>query len=115
MSGPLDVHDLLVLARETLQNDLAEAIAPSGRFTAALIANALAVAARAPLEHPAADRAAAAARAAIAGFAGDGALVASIRSGALDAPSPARAAALAYATALVRRRLAVTNPSRLQR
>jgi hypothetical protein len=65
MSGPLDVHDLLVLARETLQNDLAEAIAPSGRFTAALIANALAIAARETLEHPDADRAVAAARAAI--------------------------------------------------
>lgn len=115
MSDALDVHELLVLARETLRDELAEAIAPAGRFTAALIANALAIAARETLAYPDADRAVGAARAGIAGYAGDGALVAAIRSGALDAGAPERAAALAYARALVQRRLAVTNPARLPR
>jgi hypothetical protein len=113
MSEAVDVHELLVLARETLRDDLTEAIAPNGRFTAALIANALAIAARESLEHAEAEGAVAEARAAIAGYGSDGALVAAIRRGALDVASPERAAAIAYARALVRRRLEVTNPARL--
>ncbi len=109
MSGPLDAHDLVALAHEARRNDPA----PNARFTAALIARALEIAAREALEYGDADRDVARARAAIADFAGDAALVAAIRSGALDAPSVERSAAVAYAAALVRRRLAVTNPARL--
>jgi hypothetical protein len=109
--GP-DLHELVTLARETLQNDLAPALPAKDRFTAALVANALAIAARAMLDHGDADAAIVAAREALP-FAGDRALIAAIRSGALDAPSTERTAARAYAAALVRRRLAVTNPARL--
>jgi hypothetical protein len=108
-----ELHELLILARETLQNDLAPSVPANARFTAAMIGNALAIAARMTLDHGSADRAVAAARAALPDFPDERALVAAIRSGALDAASTERTAALAYAAALVRRRLALTNPARL--
>lgn len=111
MSNRLDVSDLLGLARETLQRDLAPRLPASARFTAALIANALAIAARETLDHSAADLDIADAREAMPEFHDDRELVAAIRNGALDERSPWRIAALAYAAALVRRRLAVTNPA----
>jgi hypothetical protein len=112
--GMPDVAELLTLARELLQNELLPAVPAETRFTAALIANALAVAGRELLENDDADCAVADARDALAAFADDGDLIAAIRSGALDAPSAERNAALAYAAALVCRSLAVTNPARLK-
>jgi hypothetical protein len=111
MSDGLDVNELLMLARELLQQELAPALPANARFTAALIANALAIAARETLDHPAADLAIADAREALPEFPDDRELVAAIRSGALDERTPWRVAALAYAAALVHRRLAVTNPA----
>lgn len=99
MNGFIDADDLRRLAQETLAREPD----PPSRFTAALVANALAIA----------ERAAAAPDTDDAG--GDGAaLVAAIRAGALDAPGPARTAALSAAAARVRRHLAVTNPARLR-
>jgi hypothetical protein len=110
-----DIAELLNLARELLQNELMPAVPSDARFTAALIANALAVAGRELQGHDDADCDIADAREALPGFADDGELIAAIRRGALDAPSPERKAAFAYAAALVRRSLAVTNPARLKR
>ncbi|HEY5349859.1 MAG TPA: DUF6285 domain-containing protein [Candidatus Lustribacter sp.] len=104
---------MLTLARETLQNDLAPAVPANARFTAAMIGQALAIAARMTLDRGPADRTVAEARAALPNFPDERALVAAIRSGALDAASTRRTAALAYAASLVRRRLALTNPARL--
>jgi hypothetical protein len=111
MSDRLDVNELLMLARETLQNELAPGLPAGARFTAALIANALAIAARETLDHSAAELDIAGAREELPEFADDRKLIAAIRSGALDERSPRRLAAVAYAAALVRRRLAVTNPA----
>jgi hypothetical protein len=111
VSDRIDVHELLTLARETLQRDLAPALSPNARFTAAMIANALAIAARETLEHSDADLESAAAREELPEFHDDRELIDAIRNGELDEPSPWRSAALAYAAALVRRRLAVTNPT----
>jgi hypothetical protein len=113
VSEPFDVHELLALARETLQNDLAPALPPHARFTAAMIANALAIAARESLDHSGLDLAIADARELLPEFHDDGELIAAIRSGALDEPSPWRSAAKTYAAALLRRRLAVTKPNRV--
>lgn len=113
MSERADIHEILTLARETLQNGLVPALPENARFTAAMVANALAIAAREALDHSAADRDIAAARAELPDFHGDRELIAAIRSGSLDQPSARRTAAKAYAAALVRRRLAVTNPGRL--
>jgi hypothetical protein len=112
MTAPIDVNELLALARETLQADLTPALPAHARFTAAMVANALAIAAREAQDHSDADHDIAAARAALSQV-DDAALILSIRYGELDDPSPQRTAAMAYAAALVRRRLAVTNPSRL--
>jgi hypothetical protein len=114
VSDRIDVAELLALARETLQHDLAPALPQSARFTAAMIANALAIAARATQDHSAADHDVAAIRKELAAFRDDRELVAAIRNGALDEPSPWRVAAKAYAAALLRRRLAVTNPAALE-
>jgi hypothetical protein len=108
-----DLDELLALARETLQRDLLPAVPAEARFTAALIANALAIAGRELLDHSDADCAIADALEELTAFRDDHHLIAAIRRGALDAPSPERTAAFAYASALVRRRLAVTNPARL--
>jgi hypothetical protein len=108
-----ELRELLALARELLQSELMPALPAGARFTAALIANALAIAGRELLDHGEADCAVADARDALTGFPDDDDLVVAIRSGALDAPSPQRLAALTYATTLVQRRLAVTNPARL--
>jgi hypothetical protein len=108
-----DLRELLTLAREALQRDLMPALPAEVRFSAALIANALAIAGRELLDHSDADGAIVDAHEALTAFPDDHQLVAAIRRGALDAPSPERTAALAYAAALVRRRLAVTNPARL--
>ena len=113
MSERLDVHELLTLARETLQNELAPALPANARFTAAMVANALAIAARATRDQSAADLDCAGAREALRDFRDDGELIAAIRSGELDEPSSKRTAAKAYAAALVRRYLAVTNPTRV--
>jgi hypothetical protein len=111
VSDRLDVNDLLALARETLQRDVVPLLPANARFTAALIANALAIAGRETLDHSAADLAIADAREELPGFPDDRELIAAIRDGALDEPSPARTAAKVYAAALIGRRLAVTNPS----
>ena len=111
MSDRIDVHDLLALARETLQRDLTPVLPANARFTAALVANALAIAGREMLDHSAADIVIADARENLPEFNDDRELITAIRSGALDEPSPSRVAAKAYAAALIRRRLAVTNPS----
>jgi hypothetical protein len=111
MSEELDVNGLLMLARETLQNEVAPGLPPVSRFSAALVANAMAVAARATLDHSAAERDVAEARSALPEYPDDGALIAAVRNGALDEPSSGRIAALAYAGTLLRRRLAVTNPA----
>jgi hypothetical protein len=107
------LYELLTLAREMLQNDLMPAVPANGRFTAAMIAHALAIATRETLDHSAADLAVADAREALPDFPDDAELIAAIRRGALDEASPVRTAAKAYAAALIRRRLAVTNPTRL--
>jgi hypothetical protein len=99
MNAFIDADDLRRLVRETLAREPD----PPSRFTAALVANALAIA----------DRAAAAPHTDDAGR-DAAALVAAIRAGALDAPGPERATALSEAAAGVRRRLAVTNPARLR-
>jgi len=108
-----ELGQLLMLARELLQNELVPVMPSNARFTAALIANAL----RSPAAScsitatrivPFAD-----ARDALIDYSDDRDLIAAIRSGALDVPSTQRRAALAYAQALVRRQLAVTNPGRL--
>jgi hypothetical protein len=111
VSDRIDVHDLLALARETLQRDLTPVLPANARFTAALIANALAIAARETLDHSAADIDIADARKKLREFNDDRELIAAIRSGVLDEPSPWRARAKAYAAALIRRHLTVTNPS----
>jgi hypothetical protein len=110
MSERLDVVELLALARETLQKDLAPALPPNARYTAALVANALAIATRELLDHSADDLSVADAREELPEFGDDLELITAIRAGALDEISPWRTAALRYAAALVRRRLAVTNP-----
>jgi hypothetical protein len=108
-----ELGQLLMLARELLQNELVPVMPSNARFTAALIANALAIAGRELLDHGDADCAVADARDALIDYSDDRDLIAAIRSGALDVPSTQRRAALAYAQALVRRQLAVTNPGRL--
>ncbi len=114
MSDWPDVPELLLLARETLQREIAPALPPAQRFTAAMVANALAIAARESLDHSNADLDIADARELLPEFHDDGELIVAIRSGALDEASPWRNAARAYASALLRRRLAVTNPARLE-
>ena len=109
-----DLRELLMLAREMLQNDIVPAVPADARFSAAMIANALAIAARETLDHTLDDLAVAGARNELPDFSDDRALIAAIRSGALDAPSALRTAARAYAAALLRRRLAVTNPAFLE-
>ena len=113
MSDPIEVPELLRLARETLQQEIAPAVPPALRYTAAMVANALAIAQRELLDHSTADLDIADARELLPEFHDDGELIAAIRGGALDEPSPWRTAARAYAAALVRRRLVVTNPARL--
>jgi hypothetical protein len=111
VSEPLDVGELLALAREVLQTELVPALPANARFAAAMVAHALAIAGREMLDHDAADLAIADAREALPEFHDDGELIAAIRGGALDEPSPWRTAAKAYAAALLARRLAVTNPT----
>jgi hypothetical protein len=111
VSDALDPRELLTLARETLQSELAPLLPASARFTAAMVANALAIALRETLDHSFADLAVADAREALPEFHDDGELIDAIRAGALDDPSPWRTAAKAYAAALLARALAVTNPT----
>jgi hypothetical protein len=99
MNAFIDADELRRLAQEALERESD----PPSRFTAALVANALAIA----------DRIAAAPDADDAGR-NDTALVAAIRAGALDMPGPERSAVLREAAARVRRRLALTNPARLR-
>lgn len=109
-----ELRELLTLARDLLQTDLMPSLPAQARFSAALIANALAIAGRELLDHSDADGAVADAREALTDYPDDHDLIAAIRGGALDAPSAQRRAVHAYACALVRRRLAVTNPARLK-
>jgi Domain of unknown function (DUF6285) len=108
------LEELLTLARELLQTELVPHVPSNARFTAALIANALAIAGRELLDYADADCLVADTRDALTDLPNDHVLVLAIRRGELDAPSPQRTAALAYADALVQRHLAVTNPARLR-
>ncbi len=109
MSDEIDVSDVLALAREALQNDVVPHVPAGSRFAAAMIANALAIAARELEDHSDLDIDLADARDALPQFHDDRELIEAIRYGALDDPSTLRDAAKAYAAALVRRRLAVTR------
>jgi Domain of unknown function (DUF6285) len=114
MSEPIDVPELLVLARETLQNDVAPNVPAGARFAAAMVANALAIAARELRDDFDRDLDIADAREALPEFGDDAELIAAIRGGLLDEPAPQRNAAKRYAAALLNRRLAVTNPGYLE-
>jgi hypothetical protein len=114
MSEDVDVPELLALARETLQNDVAPSVPPAARFAAAMVANAIAIAARELFDYSDRDLEIADARERMPEFYDDAELIAAIRDGLLDEPTPWRNAAKRYAAALVRRRLAVTNPGLLR-
>jgi hypothetical protein len=99
--------DLLATAREVLLNDLLPALPPDKVFAARMVANAMAIAARAAAQAPWEA-------AALAGMGGDPrALAAAIRAGLHDPGSPTHAATAALLDGITRARCAVSAPRAL--
>jgi hypothetical protein len=122
--------DLLAIARETLLLELRPLLAENARYTAAMIANAMAIAAR---EAAAGDGPALAALARLDGLHGtpkrelhgaalldalrvhDGKLAADIRAGVYDASDERQRALLDHLRGSVVAKLRISNPKSLER
>jgi len=112
-----DTHNLLATALDEFRAQMLPHIAPEQRYTALMIANALAMTQR---DLDAAASGARAFQAAMAALYGDSTDVAAeqlesrfaadIEAGAFDAPSPNREAAFRCLQTLIAAKLAITNP-----
>jgi hypothetical protein len=115
-----EAPDLLEAARAALRGEVMPAVAPERRYEAAMVANAIGIAAREVRQGAAAREAE---RAELAAFCGEGSAASlddlrrrlrrDLRAGSLDAAAEARLRGLLLAA--VRRRLAISNPDHLAR